>query len=160
MYCEGCGAQLEPGQQYCPRCGRTLAGVVTGRASRVSQHARLLGILWIAYSALHLIGGGVLLVIANTLFGHMGRFGPPAPPTFLQPLLSFIGVLLLAKAIAGLAAGIGLLQCEPWARTLTVVMAIISLINVPFGTALGIYSLWVLLSPNAENEYRAMAQRA
>ena len=43
---------------------------------------------------------------------------------------------------------------------LTIVLAVISLFNMPFGTALGIYTLWVLISPNANSEYQAMAHSA
>jgi hypothetical protein len=43
---------------------------------------------------------------------------------------------------------------------LAVVLAFVSLLNVPFGTLLGVYTIWALLSPGAEDEYRAMAQQA
>jgi hypothetical protein len=47
-----------------------------------------------------------------------------------------------------------LLQREPWARTLAVVLGFVSLFfNVPFGTALGIYTLWVLLPAESDIEY-------
>jgi hypothetical protein len=34
------------------------------------------------------------------------------------------------------------------------------LIDIPFGTAIGIYSLWVLLPAESEQEYRTMSQAA
>jgi hypothetical protein len=37
-------------------------------------------------------------------------------------------------------------------------MAFVALINVPFGTAMGVYTLWVLMSPEADNEYRRLAR--
>jgi hypothetical protein len=133
----------------------------------VARHAHLLGVLWIIYSVLHAFGGVVMLILANTLFLHIGRFMPPdvPPPArempgFLHPLFMFIGVLLLAKGLAGVAAGIGLLQRQPWARVLAIVVGVISLINIPLGTALGIYTLWVLVSPDADQEYRQIAQAA
>jgi hypothetical protein len=43
---------------------------------------------------------------------------------------------------------------------LTIVFGAISLIDIPFGTALGIYTLWVLLPAESEEEYRSMASAA
>lgn len=160
MFCDACGAHLQPGQGYCVRCGKAVIGPVVG-GGRVARHVHVLGILWIAYSALHLIGAAVLLILANTILLHMGRFVPPGtppPPEFLHLLFTAIGWFLVAKGGAGLAAGVGLLQRQSWARVLTLVVACVSLINVPFGTALGVYTLWVLVSPGAEQEWQGMAR--
>jgi hypothetical protein len=66
------------------------------------------------------------------------------------PILGGIGllvfVLMLALSIPGIVAGWGLLKFRSWARILTVVLSALHLFHVPFGTALGIYGLWVLLS--------------
>ncbi len=74
-------------------------------------------------------------------------------PGFLRPLLSVVAILIMAKAALGFVAGWGLLQREPWARILTLVLAFISLFNVPFGTAVGVYTMWVLLPGESEREY-------
>jgi hypothetical protein len=75
-------------------------------------------------------------------------------------LLSALGLLLLFKALAGFAAGWGLLQRESWARPLTLVLGFISLIDFPIGTALGIYTIWVLLSSGADEEYGQLSRAA
>ena len=159
MFCDSCGVALQAGQGYCTRCGKQVIGPVSAGSGRVARHTHLLGILWIAYSALSLLCG--VAVIAVSRFMHF-RFGgmPPEAPIFVAPLLSFIALVLLAKGIIGIIAGSGLLQRQAWARVLTFVLAVISLFNMPFGTALGIYTLWVLISPNANSEYQAMAHSA
>lgn len=161
MFCDRCGAELQPGQQFCGSCGKP-AGAGPGPRhveGRVGRHLQILAVLWFAASALNLIGGAVLAVLANTLFAHFGRFeGLPGMPGFLQPLLSVISAMLLVKALAGFAAGWGLLERQSWARPLTLVLGFVSLVNIPLGTALGIYSIWVLLSPQAGEEYRQLAQ--
>jgi len=43
---------------------------------------------------------------------------------------------------------------------LTLVLGFVSLIHIPFGTALGIYTIWVLLPAKADEEYRRLAQAA
>ena len=46
------------------------------------------------------------------------------------------------------------------AADLAIVLACFSLIKIPFGTALGIYTLWVLLPASSEEEYRQIARAA
>ena len=162
MFCDQCGAPLQSGQQRCARCGkevlRRIEAVYVQR-NRVQEHVRLRAILWMAYSALTVVGGIVLIVISNTLFGRLSQAGPPPEVTsWLRPFLTVIGYLILAKAAASLIAGLGLLQREPWGRTLTLVVGFISLFNIPIGTALGVYTLWVLLPAQSEEEYRAFSQ--
>jgi len=136
-----------------------LTGYGFEQKSRLRRHLHLLGIFWIAYSAFTLLGGAALLIVANTVFGRFGPVNDDAK-LFLHPLLTAISVLLVVKAIAGIAAGWGLAQHLEWARMLTVVLGFVSLINMPFGTMLGIYTIWALLSPGADDEYRAMARGA
>jgi hypothetical protein len=131
-----------------------VAGPVAG--GRVAQHIQLLGVLWMVVSTLSLIGGAVLFMLANTLFAS-GEFRSSGAPHFLQPLLSFIGVLVLAKGTLGFVTGWGLMQRRPWARMLAVVLGFVVMLQIPFGTALGFYTLWVLLSQDAERQYSSLA---
>jgi hypothetical protein len=126
---------------------------------RVREHVHLLGILWLAISAFNTIGALVLFIVANTLFPHLKEMGAPpeVPSGFLHVLLSAIAVLIMAKAACGFLAGWGLLQREPWARVVALVLGFISLFNIPFGTAVGVYTLWVLLPGQSQEEYDALA---
>jgi hypothetical protein len=157
MFCDKCGAPVQPDQRFCGRCGREFAGAPIGfpRRSRVGGHIRLLGILWLALSALNAVGGVILYILANTLFVRLPEMsgGPPAATAWLHPFLSVVGIIVVVKAAAGFLAGWGLLQREPWARMLTIVLAFLALFNIPFGTALGIYTLWVLMPQEAATEY-------
>jgi len=157
MFCDGCGTALAVGQSFCSQCGKQCAGIIPvgyPRRSRVQEHVRLLAILWFAFSALSVLGGVILVILANTLFLHLHDMGAPEAPTaFLHPLLTVVGVFVIAKGVAGFFVGWGLLNREPWARIGTLILAFVSLINPPFGTALGIYTLWVLLPARAEEEY-------
>lgn len=126
-----------------------------GAQPRVAAHIRLLGILWLAYSGLHLIPG--LFLIA--MFQGSASILPPDVPAFLPHLLSGIGVVLSAASVAGLATGWGLLNWRDWARTLALVLGAVNLLSLPFGTAIGAYTLWVLLPETSEQEYRLRAQQ-
>ena len=165
MFCDRCGATVEQDQRFCGRCGKGLFGeIVTTRPlpNRVEEHIRLLGVLWLAMSALNAIAGVVLCLLGNTLFPHLHEMGAPpeVPTSFLASLFGALGIMILVKAALGFAAGWGLLRREPWARMLTVVLSFLALLNIPFGTALGIYSLWVLLSDQAEREYQQAMHNA
>ena len=152
MYCNFCGAQLVANQTVCNKCGHAIVGRTF--LSRVEQHLRLVGILWIAYALLHAVGGFVLLIVSHTIFG---RYGSGDHPAFIRPLLNGIAVFVLAKAGVSLITGFGLLERQGWGRPLALIMAFIALLNLPFGTALGVYTLWVLMSPQADVEYNRLA---
>ena len=156
MFCDACGTALHSEQAFCSRCGKEVRpgfSVAYPRANRVQEHVRLLGILWLAYSAFHLLGGLVLRIAASTIFARPDQYGVPHGPLFLHSLLGAISTLLLLKAVVGVIAGWGLLQRESWGRVLALIVAFVSLINFPIGTMLGVYTLWVLLPAESEKEY-------
>lgn len=80
-------------------------------------------------------------------------------PHFLGPLVGSIGAALLIYSVLTIIAGAGLLMAQSWARMLAIVLGIIRLINIPFGTALGIYTLWVLLPDQSNIEYGQLVQQ-
>jgi len=164
MYCNACGREVAPGQNFCSSCGKPLEAVSAHIAvpNRIGQHIQVLSVLWIVYSLFSLIGAICLFFVSYFIFGigAMQMRNAPPVPTFIAPLLQWIAIFLLAKGAAGVAAGWGLMQREEWARTLTLIVSFIALLNIPFGTALGIYSLWALFYPTAEQDYHALAARA
>jgi hypothetical protein len=166
MFCDRCGTAVQPDQRFCNHCGRQFSdALVMARSSpnRVQEHVRLLGILWLALSAFNALAGLVLLIVATELIPHIqqsGQAGADFPANFLTTLLGVIGCAVLVKAAAGFFAGYGLLHRESWARMLTLVLSFLALFNLPFGTALGIYSLWVLLPAESERAYEEAARVA
>ena len=63
----------------------------------------------------------------------------------------FIGVTITLGAFAAgcAATAAGLRRRRPWSRPAALVIALVMLVIVPFGTALGIYAFWVLLRQRA-----------
>ncbi len=118
---------------------------------RIAGHVRLLGILWLAISALRLIPALAILAM------YWAHVLPPGVPAFVDAVLPVLGGFFLVCAVAGAATGWGLLTRQPWARMLAIVSGGLNLMDLPFGTALGIYTLWVLLPDASEREYRATA---
>jgi len=70
----------------------------------------------------------------------------------------FVGASIGPRS--GFFAGWGLLQRESWARTVALVVGFITLLSIPVGTALGVYTLWVLLPAQSDEEYQALALAA
>ena len=162
MFCDRCGAQLLETNRYCPTCGKPVVGnmPLMPVQSRIAGHIRMLGILWLALSGMLLVGGAVVLAIFQTGGLWEGGF-PPGSPPFVHDILSFIGILLLGGGVLGVIAGWGLLDRQAWARMLTIVLACFALLLfMPFGTLLGIYTLWVLLPAQSEEEYRKISRPA
>jgi hypothetical protein len=150
---------VEAHDRFCPGCGSAATGPVPlmPAAGRIAGHVRLLGILWIAISAFRLLPGFVLV----SLFEHGFPFpGAADVPDFLPGFLRTIGSFFIAGGIVGILVGVGLLQRQSWARMGAMILGGLSLVDMPFGTALGIYTLWVLLPAQSEHEYRKMAEES
>jgi len=120
----------------------------------VASHVQILGIIWIVVSFLRLIPAAVVMFI-----GHGGIPFLTFPMRgFLMPIMGALGAYLAITAIVGLLVGWGLIDRRPWARMFAIVIGCLKLIDFPLGTALGIYTLWVLASQGAEAEYQGLAR--
>jgi hypothetical protein len=119
----------------------------------MQDHIKVIGILWVIF-------GFFSLCLA--LFAFLFFFGVAQIPNVedVEPgilrviglvVSSFLALIGLPKVIGGL----GLIQHKEWARILMLVISFISLINVPFGTALGVYSMIVLFNPETVRLFQA-----
>ena len=120
----------------------------------MAEHVKILGVLHVVYGILGVLAGIVVLLIFGGLAGLVSVADRSGDALIAVPILGGIGafvfILLLALSLPGIIAGFGLLKLRPWARMLTIVLSALELMSVPVGTALGIYGLWVLLSPGGE----------
>ncbi|HTQ60309.1 MAG TPA: hypothetical protein VMI32_08800 [Candidatus Solibacter sp.] len=133
---------------------------------RVGRNINILAGLWVVAGLLRLLAFGGLLMFRRMFFQSgwdwMGSGGWPFSnaiglrPFLIGGLLSG-GVILAVLAAAYLVLAWGLLERQPWARILGIVLGFLTLLRIPFGTALGIYTLWVLLPEGSGREYDAMA---
>jgi hypothetical protein len=112
------------------------------------RHVDLLAILWGLWGALAaLVGVSLLLLAAGALVWVLGP--DRAAGTFGAGL--FAAVFALTGGFALLWGGVhvwtGMLvrRRVPLGRVLSLGLAVVNLVVLPFGTALGVYALWVLL---------------
>jgi len=151
MYCNQCGAAVSDEAKFCSGCGRTIdpAQVAQKPLRSMETHVNILAWLFIGSAILYAMLGLVLL-IAPKILQELPIPTPPDVPFDIVNLVTAVGgilaMVILGVAAGTAAAGIGLLQYQTWGRTLALVMSAINLIKLPFGTALGIYGFWVLLS--------------
>jgi hypothetical protein len=162
MFCSHCGAELQLDYKLCPKCGNPIgpAGLVAiSDPGRLERHLRTLGTLWIVAGTLFLIPSIILLAIGS--FVHLAIPGTQELARTLGPLILYVlGGSLLVVAAGGICVGWGLMRPQPWARIAALILGILALFHLPFGTALGVYTLWVLLSDHAGTEYERMARAA
>jgi hypothetical protein len=161
MFCNQCGRELQADYNVCPKCGTPVGA--PARAVRVQgrleRHLHTLGILWMVAGGLFLIPSVILFVLGGVV--HMAIPGTEQMTRVLGPLLfTLLGCGFLIVGAGGICVGWGLMQHQPWARVAGLVLGILALFHPPLGTALGIYSLWVLASNQAAAEYSQMARAA
>jgi hypothetical protein len=70
--------------------------------------------------------------------------------------LNFAWDILLLRSGLALAAGLGLLERAPWGRIVAIVAAFLSLLKFPFGTAIGIWTLVVLMGYRNSSLYEQL----
>ncbi|HKV62881.1 MAG TPA: hypothetical protein VJO16_13270 [Candidatus Acidoferrum sp.] len=134
---------------------------------RVQRHVRSLAVLWAINGVLRLMGVAWMTIFGTMFLPFMrgwgrgmgwpfgGRWGLDIP--FFGGLFS-LGVFLGLFGVLHLVLAWGLLERQPWARTLGLVIGFLGLLRFPLGTALGIYTLWVLLPEESGREYDRLAQ--
>jgi hypothetical protein len=113
-------------------------------------HVRILAILHLVFGGLGVLASLFLLVIFGGITGIVGMNAGDPDARVAIPIIGGIGVLVVTftmlLSLPSIIAGAGLLYYKPWARILTLILSVFLLIHIPFGTALGFYGFWVLLS--------------
>ena len=111
----------------------------------MKKHIQIVAALHIALGVLSLMGAIVVFV----LFGIAGSVviaqGEHQAAGILGIIAVALGSFLAALALPGIIGGWALFTGRSWGRLLVLVLGFLHLINIPFGTALGIYTIWALL---------------
>jgi hypothetical protein len=119
----------------------------------MEQHIKTLSILNIVLGGLGVLAALVILLVFGGLAGVAGIDHGDPDSAMGVAMFGMIGgvafFIVLILSAPSLIAGIGLLNYKPWAKTLMLIVSALHLLNIPFGTALGIYGLWVLTKDEA-----------
>jgi len=172
MFCSKCGSAVQG--EFCSRCGApalTASPIVAAppvyihpHHPHVQRNLQTLGIVWCVYGAYRAI---LVILIALILLGvstpaFLGGMGPRAEPMLpfaavMGGLAAVAGVFILFNSCLAFLTGYALLTHKPWGRVIAIVAGILSLIEIPAGTAVGAYTLWVLAPHASGVEYEALA---
>jgi hypothetical protein len=111
----------------------------------MKQHVSFVGALHIGFGLLGFAGAFAIF------FGFQFVYQFIEDEPMVQNMFVFIGnsiaLILLFFSTLGVIGGIGLFSYKPWARIMVMIVSAMNCLNVPVGTAKGIYSLWVLMQP-------------
>lgn len=108
----------------------------------MKEHITVLGALYIAFNVFGVVAGMIVLLVVGG-GGLLSReLESIAVTSTVAVVISFIIFLF---SVPGVIGGIGLIKRASWARMLVLILGCLNLINVPFGTILGAYTIWVLV---------------
>ena len=124
----------------------------------MTDHVKIIGILWIVFGALSLVGAGIIFLLLTGI-SYIPDMERPAPE-ILRFIGFFIGSFLAMLGLPKIIGGYGLLKGQEWGRIVTLVVSFLSLLNVPFGTALGIYSIVILMNKETAAKFQTSAPPA
>ena len=118
----------------------------------MQTHVKVLGVLHIVFGALGVLvprsGSWRSSAASRGLIGISAdrRRGGVRPRSWAMVGTLIMVLILRCFRCPGSSSAGGIMNFRPWARTWGIVLSAFELIHVPFGTILGIYGLWVLLS--------------
>jgi hypothetical protein len=131
--------------------------------SPMTRHADLLGILYLVWGALSLVVGVSVLILALGAAAIIASADQPGHAAAFAARVTAVTFFLLgACGIAWGAvhawSGYALRRHQAWARLVGLALAVLNLFFIPFGTALGIYGMWVLLTEQGRRLFEPQHQ--
>ena len=124
----------------------------------IQSHKRTLGIIHIIYGSVvaitFLFIGSLITIlypfIADEIVNDVGGDADKALYLVSSIIRVVFILLLLFSALPSFMAGIGLLQKKDWGIVLALVAGCVSIFSFPFGTAVGVYSIYVFVENNKQ----------
>ena len=117
-------------------------------------HLILLGLLQLIWGSIGLLLGisTLMLAIGAVAIGLSAANGGPSAAATAIVFAAFSLALLLG-GLVNAWAGAAIRRGQPAGRLVTLGLAVPNLFVLPFGTALGVYALWVLLHEDTRRTF-------
>jgi len=117
-------------------------------------HVDLLGMLFIVWGLLTTLVGvstlalgvGAVALITSANRSEGGQFAAG----LTAAIFTTLAIIAIVWGAAHVAVGVPLRRRRPWSRMAALMLGSIDLLLLPYGTALGLYGLWVLLHEDAK----------
>ena len=116
---------------------------------KAKNHVNLVAVLHIVFGALTIAGAILLLFLIQIAGDYI-----PEDETQAKQIVGSIGYLLAAIiaffGLFDLLAGASLYSYKQWSRIIVIIISAINCLNIPIGTAKGVYSIWVRMQPEVQ----------
>ncbi len=124
-------------------------------------HVDLVGLLFIIWGLLTTLVGlstlalgiGAVALIASSSRGG----GSQMAAGLTAAAFTTLALIAMLWGVAHVLVGVPLRRRRPWARLIALMLGSVDLLLMPYGTALGVYALWVLLNEKGKALFADMA---
>ena len=117
----------------------------------MDSHIKIVGLINIVFGVLGLMAAGIVFIAV----AGGGILSGDADAIMITSIVAVsVSSIIVIFSIPEIIAGWGLLKMKSWGRILGIVIAILNLINIPIGTAFGIYAIWVLMNEETEEIFQ------
>lgn len=128
----------------------------------MSAQVDFLGILFIVWGLLTTLVGVSTLALgvgAAALITTASRGGGGEVAAGVMAIVfTVLAIIAILWGAAHVVVGIPLRRYRPWARMMALMLGSVDLLLLPFGTALGIYALWILLNESTRELFMGRAE--
>jgi hypothetical protein len=124
-----------------------------------SSHVDLVGTLFVIWGILTTLIGlstlalGIGAVAIITSASHGGGGGQVAAG-LTAAAFTTLAIIAMIWGVAHVGVGVPLRRHRPWSRLVALMLGSVDLVLMPYGTALGVYALWVLLNEDTKGLFR------
>ena len=121
----------------------------------MASHVAFVGVLFIIWGLLTALVGvstlalgiGAIALVTSAARGG----GSQVAAGITAAAFTTLAIIAIAWGAAHVIVGVPLGQRKSWARVIALMLGSVDLLLLPYGTALGIYTLWVLLSEGGKS---------
>ena len=114
----------------------------TSAENKMEKHLTVVAALQVGFSVLGILAA---IIVYTVLHNVMHFADDPETVNVLRIVARWVSLFLLVISIPGLVGGIGLFMKKNWARILVLIISVLDLLNIPLGTIIAVYSIWVLV---------------
>ncbi len=115
----------------------------------MKDQIKLVGILNIVWGSLSLLLALAAFLFMSAIAAIVSGHATDVDSARAAPIVVFVGLLvgifLVLIGLPAIIGGWGLVKLKPWSRIFMIVVSVLHLPSIPFGTALGIFGLLVLV---------------
>jgi hypothetical protein len=131
----------------------------------MASHVDFVGVLFIVWGLLTTLIGLSTLALgaaAVALIASASRDGGTSgfAAGITAAVFTTLAVIAIIWGSAHVVVGVPLRRRQPWARMLALMLGSVDLLLLPYGTALGVYALWVLLHEKGKALFNASPEIA